>query len=146
VNPPTKGNTAAAPLVRGRPPSGPASTAFELQSRVIADRPPPVRFLPSPGLGLAFLLSQSRMLAAVWRPCESLGGGHNSSVSQWVLPVWFKSIRLLSLEASEIDHPSCANRLDRGVVTCLSPYPRSHKGSWRPCSALVNLMSPIKTA
>ena len=35
---------------------------------------PPVRFLPSPRLGLAFWLPQSRMPAAVLGPCESLGG------------------------------------------------------------------------
>jgi hypothetical protein len=31
---PTKGNTTAAPFIRGRPPSGPASTAFEVLSRL----------------------------------------------------------------------------------------------------------------
>jgi hypothetical protein len=34
----------------------------------------PVRSLPSPRLGLAFWLPPSRILAAVWRPCESLWG------------------------------------------------------------------------
>ena len=34
----------------------------------------------------------------------------------------------------------------RGLVTCLSPSPRSHTGSWTPCPALVNPMSPIRTA
>jgi hypothetical protein len=116
VDPTTKGNTTAAPLLRGRPPSGPASTAFERQSQ----RAPPVRFLPSPRLGLAFWLSQSRILAAVLGPCESLGRRGYPAPKQGF---GFKSIRLLLLEASGIGHiPTrivVRDHLELGRYPCL---------------------------
>jgi hypothetical protein len=65
---PTKGNTTAAPLLRGRPPSGPASTAFEVLSRLGLLRVPwalsPTRF----GLFVATKPHTSGGLAALRVP------------------------------------------------------------------------------
>jgi hypothetical protein len=105
------------------------STAFGVLSRLAARRPPapapcacaspvpcplpdsqrqrlwglgmPFGVPPSESrLGLAFRLPQSRILAAVWRPCESLWGRGVA----WTFPGFgYKSIRPLGSRESQID-------------------------------------------
>jgi hypothetical protein len=60
----------------------------------------PVRFLPSPLLGLAFWLPQSRILAAVLGPCEPLGG---KGIAGPFPGFDFKSSRRTTSAESEID-------------------------------------------
>ena len=52
---------------------------------------PPVRFLPSPRLGLAFWLPQSRILAAVLGPWEPLGGEDSRPLFRGVFRFGYKS-------------------------------------------------------
>jgi hypothetical protein len=63
VDPTTKGNKTSAPLLRGRPPSGPASTAFEFerQSRLAA-RPPVPLYVSCP-----LPLPSSVLVAGRWQ-------------------------------------------------------------------------------
>jgi hypothetical protein len=115
VDPPTKGNTTAAPLLVApwSASFGPrqSSTAFEVEvlSRLglLCVACP----LPSPRLGLAFWLPPSRMLAAGWRPCESLWGRG----LEFRFPVGLQGCLLKQPATSrgdqQIDIPGCANWL-----------------------------------
>ena len=121
----------APPAPRLRFCRGSASCAFPALS--------PTRF----GLLVATKPHTSGGLAALRVP---VGEGVIVPFSGGVCWFVYKSSLLLLVETSRSIFLVAPTGSDRGLVTCLSPYPRSHTGSWTPYPALVNPMSPIRTA